>query len=138
MILRSLSIAALFFALTGCEQNPSASASGCGANTALVGVRDGFLEVLCGCTETAGTVVTNGQTLSCTVSQNTWVVFDYSTTRLTHQIISTSTPSFVDSPVRQAGENESSLSHAVKFETTGTYTFQDRYFSGLKGQIVVQ
>ncbi len=111
--------------------------STCQANQAQILVGDGFLKNLCGCTQTAGTQVGPGTSLDCTVVAGTTVFFHYIGTRLKHQIAPTTSGSFVISPPRDPDNANSILAHAVTFQTSGTYGFQDLYFPQLIGQIIV-
>jgi hypothetical protein len=130
---------ALAFAVSACKGTPGATqATGCGTRTAMVGVRDGYLSIICGCDEAAGTVKLAGSALTCTVPVNTWVVFDYSTTTLFHQIIPLGTPAISTSPLRNPSAAIPVPSHVVQLTTLATYRFADRFSSALSGQIVTR
>src|SRR6185436_7345793 len=85
----SLALAAI---LLGCGNQESidkiqSKSTGCQSGTALIGVQDGYLTRYCGCTEASGTTTDTSGTLSCTVSKNTSVVFQYVGAKLRHQIV---------------------------------------------------
>lgn len=136
--LRGLSPFCILLAVTACEEQPISHPSGCGANTAMISIQDTLQVIQCGCDEASGTVVHSGQTLTCTIPAGTWVVFDLSVTKLKHQLISTGTPSFSSSAVRDPSWEQSILSHSAKFDTVGTYSFHDQFQSGISGNIVAR
>lgn len=141
MTFRSIPFAALASLALFCGCDPYSStpgASGCGQNTALIGVRDGFLQNLCGCNEPSGTTASPGQTLTCTLPAGTWVVFDFSNTVLAHQIVSTGANSFPASAPKDPSKPGVVLNHAVQFTTAGTYTFQDTFEPSVNGQVIAQ
>ena len=118
---------------------PTPSAS-CASGMAIVGVHDGFLQILCGCTETAGTSATPPAALTCTVAAGTVVVFEYVGTSARRQIRSTASAAltFAGSPVVDPHEATSPRAHAVRLSTAGTYAFEDELDASLNGSIVVQ
>lgn len=124
----------------GNVNNPvnSAAQPKCDAGTAVIEVQDGFLRNLCGCDETAGTLALAGSSLTCTVSTNTLVVFQFNGATLKHQILSQASPSFVSSPVADPQGEVRVPTYAVKLTSAGTYSFEDAFNSALAGQIVVQ
>jgi len=130
----------LFFLLciSACDDTPAATPSSCGANTAVIAVRDGFTEIFCGCQEAAGTIAASGTALTCTITHGSYVLFDFTSTKLTHQIVSTGTPSFADSALHDPNKDDNSSSHVVQFTQTGTFSFQDRFIPGMTGQIISQ
>ena len=135
-------LAFLLLALTGCAQqsnqvgNPT-SAPSCGAHTAVIRVQDGFLEILCGCTEAAGTVSAAGSPLTCTLSSGDNVIFDYRGSRNAHQIVSSGTPSFPSSPAKVRGSAMRIHTHGFSLDTAGTYSFSDNFDQQLTGQLIV-
>jgi plastocyanin len=126
------------FALSGCYNYPSSPASGCGTGTALIAVRDGYTENLCGCQEAAGTVAMAGHSLTCTITHGTWVVFDFTSAKLMHQVASTGTPSFPQTPLHDPDQGDRSDNAAVQLTQTGTYTYIDLFTPSVGGQIIVQ
>lgn len=125
--------------LSGCGAGApyAARTTGCQSGSALVAVGDGFLEILCGCNEAAGTTVTS-TALTCTVNSGTTVVFQYVGPKLKHQILSTTTggQTFPHSPVSDPAVTPGVRSHAFRPSVAGTYSFTDAFNSGLTGQIV--
>jgi hypothetical protein len=109
----------------------------CDPNTALIAVYDGLLENLCGCAEPAGTIVASGTALTCTVPVGTRVTFQYVATLTPHQILSTSTPTFVSSLAHDPLQGIYYPSHGIALTTAGTYLFADGFDAGLRGSIVV-
>lgn len=110
----------------------------CTASLAQLAVFDTFLENLCGCQEAGSTVISPPNPLTCTITVGTTVVFYYTGTRLTHEIASTGTPKFEDSPVSVPSAKNPILSYSVTFTTAGDYFFEDMYNTALNGEIVVQ
>jgi len=133
----ALALAGLFGAC-GASIPPS-PVLGCGTGTALVGVHDGFLSVLCGCAEASGTTSTVAGGLTCTVASGTAVTFQYVGTKLRHQILSTTTggQTFTSSELSDPIQIPGVRAHGVLLTTTGTYTFQDAFYSNMSGQIIV-
>ncbi len=118
--------------------SPGASCSG--ANQAQILVGEGFLSPLCGCVgpgETAGTVVSVGQVLSCHLSQaDTQVVFYFGRTLGPHQIVSDGHPSLTPTPW-VSGRSEVSRAFPVFLgQGAAIYGFRD-VTSGIQGQIFV-
>ena len=111
----------------------------CAPGSAQVGVRDGFLMVICGCVEPAGAVIPAPASLTCTVPKNTTVFFQYIGNVLRHQIIPTGALTFDPSPLSDpTGQIVLISSHPVQFDTSGTYLFIDAIDNSLSGQIIVQ
>jgi hypothetical protein len=144
MQLTFVSAALTLLALAGCGNQtvslaiPTPSAS-CASGMAIVGVHDSFLQVLCGCSEAAGTAATPPAALTCTVSSGTVVVFQYLGSSARRQIRSTAaaTLTFAGSPVVDPREATSPRAHAVQLTTSGTYPFEDSLDASLNGSIVV-
>lgn len=120
-------------------QGLALDATRCGAGQAQIAVRDGAIQSLCGCAESTGQLVgSNTGSLTCTVPAGTVVFFHYVAPLLPHQIVSTGTPSFPSSALSGSGAIVPVPTHAVRFESSGTYAFQDAFDNGLRGQITVQ
>jgi hypothetical protein len=101
-MVKRISILLLLSAFAACG-SPSATpltnvSTGCQSGTALIQVSDGFLTRVCGCTETSGVTFRLNESLTCTVSKNSSVVFSYVGASLPHQIVAVGTPTFVSSP----------------------------------------
>jgi hypothetical protein len=131
--------------LSGCGeggvlgQHLSAGATVCPGNTAEIAVSDGYLEVLCGCAETAGLVVGAGKgPLTCTVAAGTEIFFNYTAITVSHQIVASGTPAIPPSPVSNPKDTLQNVVHAFKVTTPGTYPFWDAYNNALTGQLVVR
>lgn len=123
----------------GCKDDAGIpAASGCGTKTALIGVNDGYISILCGCDESAGTIKTDGQPLTCTVPVGTWVVFDFSRNKLFHQIVPVGTPALVASGVSNPSAAEPLLSHSFQATSLATYAFKDQFQNGITGSIVTR
>lgn len=122
----------------GCDPETGiGSGQGCSTGVAQILVTDGGLQRLCGCAETDTALAPPPSSLTCSVAAGTVVFFQYLSTQNTHQIVSTGTPAFEDSPLSEALSETRVPVHAVKFVTTGTYTFRDVFVAGANGQIVV-
>lgn len=123
----------------GSRPNVDKSKTGCSAGSALIGIRDGQLQTICGCSEGV-TQIPAGTDLVCTVNRGTVVVFDFSGNQSIHQIISDGIPSFVSSPpsIPDNGDGPEVPSHAVQLLNAGTYRFYDAFNSQQTGRIVVQ
>jgi len=145
-----LSAALSLALLAGCgdissNSNLAASATACTANTAQIGIGDGFVQNLCGCGGTSGQVITPPQSFTCNVSAvGTTVFFHYLGTRLTHQIAPAgaaggagSADAFAMSPISDPTDKTPVRVHAIKLSVSGTYSFVDLYTPQLKGSIVV-
>lgn len=112
-------------------------ASGCGANTALIGVGDGYIQNLCGCTEADGTTSVTQDGFTCTVSNGDTVIFHYLGTKLKHQILSTSGgKSFPATPVNDPNSDHPVWSFSISITETGTFFFQDAFNPIISGQII--
>jgi hypothetical protein len=92
---------------------------------------------LCGCNE--GPATAAGATVTCTVPAGTTVFFHYTAAKVPHQLVSTpgGGSSFVSGPVYDPISPIAVRTFAARFDTSGTYTFQDAYDSFFTGQIVV-
>lgn len=147
---KGLAAALALAVLPGCGAtlaNPSLSpsATACTANTAQIGVGDGYLQNLCGCGGTPGQIISPPQTLTCNVSATgTTVFFHYLGTRLTHQIAPAgaaggdgSATAFVMSPISDPADKSPVRAHAIQLTASGTYSFVDLYTPQLKGSIIV-
>jgi hypothetical protein len=132
----------VLLAMTGCDQSsssstpqPSSSTTGCGDKTALILIYDGFLQSPCGCAESSSQAYPSGTGISCTITAGVTVIFQIGEATLTHQIVSTD---FNSGPVFDPQDATPIRSHAVLFNTAGTYSFFDQFNSGMTGTIVVQ
>lgn len=139
MLIRSI-LAIILIQLSACGEVSTISLpqTGCDTGSALIGVHDGYLSRLCGCSESAGATASHGETLTCTVSAGTSIHFHYLSIKQKHQIVSSGSPSFVDSAVSDPEQGQKVTAHGISLNTTGTYTFQDEFDSTLSGQIIVQ
>ena len=81
---QAIVIASLFG--MGCGLKTSTSATTCQSGTAQISILDNAFRRDCGCTETAGSIFTSGQSLQCTVSVGTKVFFFYPGIQSSHQI----------------------------------------------------
>lgn len=135
-------LVALLALSAGCGTSPTGSLrselNSCEPGAALILVGDDGLDRRCGCTEAARRFVTPTTGFTCTIARGTSVVFNFSSTLLQHQILSTGTPSFASSGIYLPGNLNSIQSHAVTFATPGTYSFQDAFVAGSAGQLIVQ
>jgi hypothetical protein len=111
----------------------------CDSGAAAIGITDGQLARLCGCTEPGGQWVATNSNLTCTVKVGTVVVFHYINPINRHQIVSApaSALSFTPSGIFNREMSPPVLAHAVKLETVGVYDFTDNFDSSLKAQIIV-
>jgi plastocyanin len=138
-------IGAIFLILgaSGCndEQITPTSATGvpgdCTATKAQLAVYDGFIQNLCGCQE-APEQVFPPNSLTCTISPGTTVIFWYIATNLFHQIQSTANPTFPTSPLSDPNAINPIRAHVVTFGDAGNYEFADVYDPAINGTIVVQ
>lgn len=118
----------------------SAPTSTCPSGTAEILVGDGFLQRVCGCTETSGTSVGSNTSLGCTVTSGTRVYFHFVGTTLLHQIVTSGTPSFASSAVydpKPDNASDGAHVHVVRLTTSGTYSYRDLYNPGLRGTVTV-
>lgn len=112
--------------------------SGCDSKTALIGVFESHLEILCGCTEPANTkALAPSGSLTCTIANGKTVVFEFFSQALPHQIELVIAGSPTTSPVHDPANGNIFPSFGVLFSQNGTHTFRD-LFSSLTGSIVVQ
>lgn len=125
-------IAAIF--LVGCEINTTpAPTSACAAKTAVIQVFDNGLKRGCGCTEAADAFFGPGQSLQCTVSAGTTVLFYYPRILTVHQIfiqqLITFSPRYPNdsTPIQVDGQIMNS---------SGTYNFGDTS-TNVNGTIIV-
>ncbi|MGK5084894.1 hypothetical protein WDW37_16525 [Bdellovibrionota bacterium FG-1] len=120
------------------QESPAASDTSCVSGQAQIAIRDGFLQNLCGCNESAGQLIPTQQgTLICTVPSGVTVFFHYLGTSLKHEIVSTGSPAFLSSPPSDPKAILSLPTHVVQFANPGTYSFEDAFDTGLQGQIIV-
>lgn len=133
-------VVGLAYLLAACGNQTSevtTADTSCPSGAAQINVTDGFLRIICGCAEAAGTIATPPTTLTCTVPAGTTVFFYYEATTLRHQIIPTGSPSFVPSPINDPKDIRSMRSHAVKLDASGTYPFADAMNTTINGQLIV-
>lgn len=134
-----LSLALAGFALASCDpaELNDGPPSGCGAGTAAIGITDGMIAPLCGCSGVVEGWQVFGGAFNCTVSASTTTVsFYYLSTRNSHQILSNGGVGFVSSPVSDPTSSNPVRVHAVTL-TTGAYTFSDAFDSRLQATITV-
>ena len=141
--MRKILLASIFAALAACGgdeggENDLLPTAGCSAQSAMIGVYDGLLRIFCGCAEAAGTVAVPPQSLTCTISSGTMMVFFYDSPATRHQILSIGSPSFVSSPIYDPEDDSPVQTHSVVLNSTGTYSFVDAFQSNLGGQVIVQ
>jgi hypothetical protein len=109
----------------------------CTAGVAEIGVGDGFLEFLCGCTSApaAGTILSAPANVVCHVPSGTFVLFEYIDIHTTHQIVNSSGLAFTSGQPILPGNGV--YTTAAQFVTVGTYGFEDAFNLALQGQIIV-
>jgi len=130
--------------LSGCNDeqltptiDPTSSA--CSSNVAQIGIGDGFVENLCGCTgagELSNGVQTAPANVTCTVPSGTTVMFVYIAIETQHQIVNTGGAFFPAGVIATPG-NASTQVAAALFSSSGTYLFEDVFDSAIQGKIVV-
>lgn len=109
-----------------------------GSLSAMIGVTDGGLRILCGCDETSGSFFGPNDPLTCTARVNTVVNFVYTGSRNWHQIDGVGSPRLPTSHRYDPnGDNELPSVHAVKLDEAGTYEFRDNATLSLTGSIVI-
>lgn len=127
--------------LASCEnyQGPVINPAGsqCTGGEAQIGVGDGFLQFLCGCTggSPTGTTLPAPANLTCHVPSGTTVFFQYIAIQDQHQIINSSGNFFPSGPIINPPA-VGQVSDAT-FTATGTYGFQDAFNNALQGSIIV-
>jgi hypothetical protein len=123
---------------TQTKQSVPPAPSGCQSGEAIIAIHDGSLQAVCGCAEAPSGPVVPPATFRCTVDRQAVVFFNFQDTVLQHQILSTGSPNFQESPVSDPQRGLKPRVHAVKFDNSGTYSFHDAFNSGLSGAIVVR
>lgn len=118
--------------------NVAPAQTACQPNTAQIAVGDGFLQILCGCTqanEAPLTVFPTPEKLTCHVqSANTTVFFLFVNTKSRHQIVPTGPNFFQPSAVNNPSVDPVIISSATLLSQPGTvYSFED-LFSGAPGE----
>lgn len=137
-----------FFGLLGCGTpdlplpHISALSTSCTASNAAIGVGDGFMQTLCGCTgagETAGTTfpVSGATQLTCHVASSASVVFiHFIGTSLKHQVVPVNPSTGTGTPLHDPRGSNPLRSFAISVPLTATtYQFQEIY-SGMNFQVV--
>ena len=118
------------------------SQTACPAGAARIGLNDGFIQALCGCSQNGGapdaTEVVAGSALTCHVPVGTQVFFELQGVYLAWQIVPTGTPTFPASTLLDPRAEVPVRSHVVQFSTAGTYGFSNAFNSAMQGSIVVQ
>lgn len=139
---RDIAFLSIFGLLTvSCDQITQTSLPGadtfCTAGTAQIAIGDGYQEILCGCAEQGGQVITagNGQ-LTCTVSVGTQVILYFQATQLTHQLIPANGSQFPASAISIPTADKPALVHAFQATTAGDYAYADAFNPGVFGQII--
>lgn len=137
--------------IAGCGPAPTfsnsieASATACSPGVAEFLVGDGFMKILCGCTqanEAPGTVFPSPSNLTCHLpTRKTQVFFYYSGTILQHRIVLSPNQSLIQlpsSPVSNPSDSSPIRSYSVSFSQLPLQTveFQDS-FSAMKGKFIV-
>ena len=140
-IARSLIAGICFLNFASCASQGSdpleRAATACNSGTAQIGLYDGFLQRLCGCTEGASDPILTGTPLTCTVALNAMVTFHFLGTQAPHQILSDGSPAFASSPYSDPKAATPIRAHAVQFTVAGSYRFRDVSDAGLTGTIIV-
>ncbi len=120
----------------------SAQAS-CATGIVQIGILDGMLQRLCGCTlagEENGTYVLPGTQLSCTPSANpAKVFFVFMNQALRSQIVPVGTNTFPPSQVYVPQEKPVMKTHFVQMSgaSGATFDFKDQFNSTITGQITL-
>jgi plastocyanin len=130
--------------LSGCNQeqlspNIDPSGSACTTTSAQIGVGDGFIENLCGCTgagELGKGVQPAPANVTCTVPSGTTVFFVYMGIETQHQIINNSGSSFPAGQIATPSDPNTHIAAAL-FSASGTYNFEDAFDTQIQGKIVV-
>lgn len=114
---------------------------GAGGSVAHIRVSDGILQRQCGCLgagETQGAIFEGSQSLNCTVNRGTVVYFQYLGTTLSHQILSSTQPHLIVSPLSDPKDGPAMIRiHAVKITEPGTYPFIDAFNPSVGGSLIV-
>ncbi len=126
--------------LTACPltQGPisDTGGSGCSSGLTQIGVGDGFLQYLCGCTgQTSSSVLSAPANMVCHVPAGTHIIFQFIDIHTQHQIVNSGGLFFVSGAVIQPGSGV--YTSAAQFTSVGTYYFEDAFNTTLQGQIVV-
>ncbi len=140
-------LAVLLMALSACGFSSGFSGVGnitsldsakteCQSGVAEILIGDGFMEILCGCTEAQGTIFPSPGNLSCHLRNPTsTILFLYSGTVLKHRILSVGNPTFLSSPISDPMSVSPYPVHRALVSQSGSiFAFQDSY-SGMVGQI---
>jgi hypothetical protein len=115
---------------------PTQAKSGCETGSALIGVYDASLTILCGCDESAGTTAIKPASLTCTVPSGTQVTFSFQDKTRKHQILSSGPKSFASSAVFDPNADAPIGAHGFRTTETGIFAFVDAFDSTLSGQII--
>ena len=111
----------------------------CKTQQVQIAVHDGFLQNLCGCTESSAQIILPPTQLTCTAAAGTQIEFLVFTAHLEHQIISTGTTlTFPSSPRFDPMADMKQRVHAFVLNTPGTYSFTDAYDNSMIGQITIK
>jgi len=134
--------AALLLSTSSCDEQssvtgPSGASGECAQGEAQLVVYDTFIQNLCGCQEPREEVFPPNS-LTCTVSTGTTVLFWYLATNLPHQIQSTAQPTFPTSPLYDPNSSNPVPTHVVTLSAPGNYEFEDVYNRAINGTIIVQ
>ena len=121
----------------GCEGTLPTASTQCASGHAQIGIGEGFQEIICGCAETALVPVLPPNTLTCTVSAGSTVIFHYFPGTTTRQIVPTVAGSFEPSPMVTADADPPIYVHVIRFTTPATYGYRDQFLQTLQGNIVV-
>jgi hypothetical protein len=138
----SMLLSALAVSFAGCDPyngpNIDPTGSQCAGGVAQIGVGDGFLEYLCGCTGSpaSGTVVGSPANLTCHIPSGTIVIFEYIAIQDQHQIVNTSGLAFPAGTIITPGSGVTTSTTGVLTQV-GTYGFQDDFNTALQGSIIV-
>lgn len=133
----------LLFLLFSCGKNEvlnpiTETDTTCTSSMAVIAVYDGFYQRMCGCAEAEGTRVYSPDTLTCTLSKNSVVFFQYFSPSQPAQIVPTGTLQITSSPIYNPRTTGTQRSFAVQMTETGTYSFKNAYNPQMVGQIIVQ
>lgn len=115
----------------------SISTPTCQSRSVLILVGDNFLNPICGCQEIAGqTTPPSSPTLTCTFSNNSSVIFDFTGTKQTHQIRFSSGSVLPDSPSYNLSVNKYPTAYGFTVTTTGSFSFTDAMNPNISGTLI--
>jgi hypothetical protein len=117
-----------------------AASTSCSPGMVQLQIGDGFMRILCGCSqvgEEPGTVVMQPSSLTCHLSSSqTQVFFHFLGNTLKHQIRPVNSDAFPLSGVSDPFSSVPLDSYSFPLSGTGTYEFEDTY-QGTRGRFIV-